>query len=40
VRLDAKAQALLASVGATHVMLTLSHIDSHAMAVAALVKQV
>ncbi len=38
VRLDAKAQALLASVGATHVMLTLSHIDTHAMAVAALVK--
>jgi holo-[acyl-carrier protein] synthase len=38
VRLDAKAQALLASVGATHVMLSLSHIDSHAMAVAALVK--
>lgn len=37
-RLDAKAQALLASVGATHVMLTLSHIDTHAMAVAALVK--
>jgi holo-[acyl-carrier protein] synthase len=39
VRLDAQAHALLASVGATHVMLTLSHIDSHAMAVAALVKQ-
>ena len=39
VRLDAQAQTLLASVGATHVMLTLSHIDSHAMAVAALVKQ-
>jgi holo-[acyl-carrier protein] synthase len=38
VRLDAKAQALLASVGATYVMLSLSHIDSHAMAVAALVK--
>lgn len=38
VRLDAKAQALLIQVGATHVMLTLSHIDSHAMAVAALVK--
>jgi holo-[acyl-carrier protein] synthase len=38
VRLDAKAQTLLSSVGATHVMLTLSHIDSHAMAVAALVK--
>lgn len=39
-RLDAKAQALLASVGATHVMLTLSHIDTHAMAVAALVRHV
>lgn len=38
VRLDAKAQALLAQVGATHVWLSLSHIDSHAMAVAALVK--
>lgn len=37
-RLDAKAQALLAQVGATHVWLSLSHIDSHAMAVAALVK--
>ncbi len=37
-RLDAKAQALLSQVGATHVMLTLSHTDSHAMAVAALVK--
>jgi len=38
VRLDAKGQTLLAQVGATHVWLTLSHIDSHAMAVAALVK--
>ncbi len=37
-RLDAKAQALLTQVGATHVMLTLSHTESHAMAVAALVK--
>lgn len=37
-RLDAKAQALLTQVGATHVWLTLSHVDSHAMAVAALVK--
>ena len=34
-----KAQALLTQVGGTHVMLTLSHIESHAMAVAALVKQ-
>jgi holo-[acyl-carrier protein] synthase len=38
VRLDAKAAALLKDVGATHVWLTLSHIDTHAMAVAALVK--
>ena len=38
VRLDAKGQALLASRGATGVMLTLSHTDTMAMAVAALVK--
>ena len=38
VRLDAKATALLAEIGATHVWLTLSHTDTHAMAVAALVK--
>ena len=38
VRLDAKGMALLQEVGATHVWLTLSHIDSHALAVAALVK--
>lgn len=38
VRLDAKGQALLEQVGATHVWLSISHIDSHAMAVAALVK--
>lgn len=38
VRLDAKATALLEQVGATHVWLSLSHIDSHAMAVAALVR--
>ena len=37
-RLDAKAEALLKQVGATHVWLSLSHVDSHAMAVAALVK--
>ncbi len=37
-RLDAKARALLDQVGATHVMLSLSHTESHAMAVAALVK--
>jgi holo-[acyl-carrier protein] synthase len=38
VRLDEKGQALLASAGATHVILTLSHTDTVAMAVAALVK--
>ena len=38
VRLDEKGRALLAQVGATHVMLTLSHTDTAAMAVAALVK--
>lgn len=38
VRLDAKGQALLQQVGATHVWLTLSHIDAHALAVAALVR--
>jgi holo-[acyl-carrier protein] synthase len=38
VRLDAKATALLQEVGATNVWLSLSHIDTHAMAVAALVK--
>jgi holo-[acyl-carrier protein] synthase len=39
VRLDAKGGALLQQVGATHVWLTLSHIETYAMAVAALVKQ-
>ena len=38
VRLDEKGEALLKSVGATHVMLTLSHTDSVAMAVAALLR--
>jgi holo-[acyl-carrier protein] synthase len=38
VRLDEKGLVLLAQVGATHVLLTLSHTDSAAMAVAALVK--
>ena len=38
VRLDEKGQALLAQVGATHVHVTLSHTDSHAMAVAVLVR--
>jgi holo-[acyl-carrier protein] synthase len=37
-RLDEKGQALLKAVGATHVMLTLSHTESHALAVAALVR--
>lgn len=37
-RLDAQAQALLAQVGGTHVMLTLSHTENYAMAVAALVR--
>ncbi len=36
VRLDEKGLALLAQVGATHVLLTLSHTESHAMAVAVL----
>ncbi len=38
VRLDEKGQTLLAEVGATHVMLTLSHTDTVAMAVAAIVR--
>jgi holo-[acyl-carrier protein] synthase len=38
VRLDAKAAALLQQVGGTHVLLSLSHVDTHAMAVAALLK--
>ncbi len=38
VRLDAQGQALLAHVGANHVMLTLSHTETHTMAVAALVR--
>jgi holo-[acyl-carrier protein] synthase len=38
VRLDAQGAALLALVGATHVLLTLSHTETHAMAVAALVR--
>ncbi|ACB73474.1 holo-ACP synthase [Opitutus terrae] len=37
VRLDARAQALLAQVKAERVLLTLSHTDNYAMAVAALV---
>ena len=38
VRLDDRASALLEEVGATHVWLSLSHTETHAMAVAALVR--
>jgi holo-[acyl-carrier protein] synthase len=38
VRLDSKGEALLKAVGATHVMLTLSHTETVAMAVAALLR--
>jgi holo-[acyl-carrier protein] synthase len=38
VRLDEKGQALLREAGATDVILTLSHTDSVAMAVAALIR--
>ena len=38
VRLDAQGSALLAHVGATHVLLTLSHTETYATAVAALVR--
>ena len=38
VRLDEKGQALLKQVGGTAIMLTLSHTDTAAMAVAAIVK--
>jgi holo-[acyl-carrier protein] synthase len=38
VRMDEKGEALLREVGATHVVLTLSHTDLVAMAVAALVR--
>jgi holo-[acyl-carrier protein] synthase len=38
IRLDEQGEALLRQVGATHVMLTLSHTDHYAMAVAALVR--
>ena len=40
VRLDEKGQALLRQVGGTHVLLTLSHTDTAAMAVAAVIKAV
>jgi len=39
VRLDDKGRALLAQVGATDVLVSLSHTDTVAMAVAALVRQ-
>ncbi len=39
VRLDEKASALLQRVGGTHVWLSLSHVDTYALAVAALVKR-
>ena len=38
VRLDEKGAALLAHVGATHVLISLSHTETAAMAVAALVR--
>ena len=38
VRLDAQGEALLRHVGATHVHLTLSHTETYALAVAALVR--
>lgn len=38
VRLDGKAQALLHALGGTGVVLSLSHTETHAMAVAALVR--
>lgn len=40
VRLDEKGEALLKQVGGTHVLITLSHTDTAAMAVAAVVKAV
>jgi holo-[acyl-carrier protein] synthase len=39
VRLDEKGEALLRRVGATHVLLSLSHTEGLAMAVAALVRR-
>lgn len=38
VRLDGKGAALLRQVGGTHVLLSLSHVDTHAMAVAAILQ--
>ncbi|MCR6655666.1 MAG: holo-ACP synthase [Opitutus sp.] len=40
VRLDEKGEALMKHVGATHVMLTLSHTENCALAVAALIRSV
>jgi holo-[acyl-carrier protein] synthase len=40
VRLDEQGNALLRHVGGTHILLTLSHTDTAAMAVAAVVKAV
>lgn len=39
VRLDEKGELLMKHVGGTHILLTLSHTDTVAMAVAALVRQ-
>ncbi len=39
VRLDAQGEALLRRVGGTRVLISLSHTDAHAMAVAALVRE-
>ena len=39
VRLDEKGSALLAHIGGTQILLTLSHTDTVAMAVAAIVKE-
>jgi holo-[acyl-carrier protein] synthase len=39
VRLDAQGRALLAQAGGTHVLVSLSHTDTVAVAVAALVRQ-
>jgi holo-[acyl-carrier protein] synthase len=38
IRLDEKGQALMKHVGATQILLTLSHTENYAMAVAALVR--
>lgn len=38
VRLDAQGETLLAHIGATHILISLTHTDTMAMAVAALVR--